>query len=107
MALANYDTISDAAGGFGHLPVFKQIMILVGLSISIALGVYVVLWAKEPNLIPMYAHLDPKEVSQVIDALNKGDIEYQYDRAGNVLVPKDKVHEVRMKLAALEEIEHF
>ena len=41
-----------AAIGFDSLPIIKQVGILVGLAASIALGVYMVQWSKEPLFAP-------------------------------------------------------
>lgn len=94
--------ISEAAGGFLNLPWVRQIGLLVGLSASIAFGFYFVLWSQTPNYLPLYASLEPKEISQVVDALEHENIDYKYDAGqGGVLVPVAKVPEVRMRLASL------
>ena len=100
MALIDLGRISDSATGFSHLPASKQIFILLAVSISVALGAYVAFWTQNPNLIPLYAHLDSKEVHQVLDSLQKNNIEHKFDNKSGILVPMSKVHEIRMKLAS-------
>lgn len=93
---------NNQAFSFMKIKGVKHLMLFLGLSISIAIGVYVVLWAKDPNLIPIYAELDASQTSQVIDVLEKNKIKFKYSGStGNILVANDKIHEIRMRLAAL------
>ncbi|MFM8454973.1 MAG: flagellar basal-body MS-ring/collar protein FliF [Gammaproteobacteria bacterium] len=93
---------SKAAVGFSALSWGKQIGILIGLALSIAMGFYIVLWSKTPDLAPLYAQLDSKDASLVMDNLQKMGVEHKFDAAqGGVLVPMAKINEVRMRLASL------
>lgn len=101
MALIDAEQISRAAQGFSKLNIVQQLTVLVGISLSIAVGVYIALWSSKPNLVPMYAQLDPADTAQVIDVLSKSDIDHEYSQSnGTILVPASKVYELRMKLAA-------
>lgn len=101
MALVNAEKLDSTAFGFSELSLGKQITILVGIAASIAIGFMVVLWSKKPDYVPLYANLDPREASQIIDALQKHSIPNKYEAAnGGVMVPVGQVDEVRMKLAA-------
>ena len=101
MALVNIQNLSGAGGGFSNLPMAKQLTVLLAISASVALGFFVVLWAGTPNLAPLYAKLEMNEASQVIDVLEKSNIEYKYDpTGGGLLVPVNQIHQIRMKLAA-------
>ncbi|MBT6208025.1 MAG: flagellar M-ring protein FliF, partial [Francisellaceae bacterium] len=101
MAIIDAEQISKAAQGFSRLSIVQQLTVLIGISLSIALGVSVALWSSKPNLVPMYAQLDPSDTAQVIDVLQKSDIDYEYSQGnGTVLVPANMVYELRMKLAA-------
>jgi flagellar M-ring protein FliF len=101
MALVNVNKLSVAGGSFGKLPITKQLTVLLAISLSVALGVFVVLWSRTPNMAPLYAKLDSAETSQVIEVLQKNNIPHKFDPSGGgVLVPVNEIHEVRMKLAA-------
>ncbi len=90
----------NTAKGFGHLPLIRQVGLLVGLSASIALGFAVVLWSQEPNYRPLFSHLTPQETSDVLDALQMTGIQYKLDKkTGDVLVPADDVYNARFRLA--------
>jgi len=101
MALVNVNKLSVAGGSFGRLPIPKQLTVLLAISLSVALGVFVVLWSRMPNMAPLYAKLEPAETSQVIEILQKSNIAHKFDpNGGGVLVPVNEIHEIRMKLAA-------
>ena len=89
-----------SAVGYHRLPLVRQIGLLVGLSASIALGFYIVLWSKDPNYRPVYSQLSPQETSEVLDALQASGIPFKVDQStGSVLVPADDVYNARFKLA--------
>ena len=80
---------------------FKQIAFLVGIAVSVALGVYVVIWSQTPNFSLLYGSLSNRDAAQVIEVLQKSGIEYRIDQStGAVMVPSTFVHDARMKLAA-------
>lgn len=92
--------VTEAAHGFYELPLIKQLGLLVGVSLSIALGVYAVFWAQEPNFIPVYHQLDNYQAGEVMDVLQKSAIEHRLDsKTGLVLVDSSKLFEARIKLA--------
>jgi flagellar M-ring protein FliF len=79
----------------------RQIIFLFAIAASVAIGVYVVLWSQEPNYSLLYGSLSDQDASQVLESLQKANIEYQVDpNSGAVMVASAKVHEARMKLAA-------
>ncbi len=79
----------------------RQIMFLFAIAASVAIGVYVVLWSQKPNYSLLYGSLSNQDASQVLESLQKANIEYQVDpNSGAVMVASSKVHEARMSLAA-------
>ena len=90
----------NVATGFSGLPVTRQVGLLVGLAASIALGVWVALWATEPNYTALYSGLDARDAGEVVSALQAAAIPYKLDQAsGAVMVEPGRVHEARLKLA--------
>ncbi|MEQ8234207.1 MAG: flagellar basal-body MS-ring/collar protein FliF, partial [Gammaproteobacteria bacterium] len=64
-------------------------------------GLYVALWARDPEYAVLYSDLSERDVSQVVDTLQANAIPYRMDpRGGAILVVADKVHDARLKLAA-------
>lgn len=101
------DQNSKESGGFaileglGGLTVIKQIGLMVGLAISISLGMWVVLMSQEPDFRPLYTDISHLEAGQVADLLQRENIRFKVDTSsGMILVESDKIHQARMKLAA-------
>lgn len=102
MGLPNTQTLGSKLQGFSQLPAMKQAGLIVGLAISLALGVGVVLWAKQPNFRPLYTHLSSAEAGNVLEELEKLNIAYRLDSAtGAILVASNQIHEARIKLATV------
>lgn len=97
MALVQTETVH----GFAALPPLRQIGLMIGLAASVAIGVAVVLWSQQPNYAMLFGGLAQKEAAEVADALQKSGIPYRIDAgSGALLVPAERIHEARMKLAA-------
>ena len=81
-------------------PVVRQLGVMVSIAASVALGVAVVLWSQTPNYSVLFANLASKDVTAVIDLLQKSDIPFKVDQAtGAVMVPSSEVQSARLKLA--------
>jgi flagellar M-ring protein FliF len=71
-----------------------------------ALGVIVglsalVFWSGRPDYALLYGRLDDAEAAKVVAALGEANVPYQVNRSGGAIsVPSDKVHLMRMQLAA-------
>ncbi|MCB1747875.1 MAG: flagellar M-ring protein FliF, partial [Gammaproteobacteria bacterium] len=83
------------------LLLLRQAGVMVALAASVALGLYVALWARTPEYTVLYTDLSERDLSQVVDALQSNAIPYRMDaNGGAILVAADKVHDARLKLAA-------
>ena len=92
---------SNTIFGFSRLSLLRQIGLMVGLAASVALGVAVVLWAKEPNYQPVVGDLSSYNPQEVTAILDQAGIEYRLEpRSGALLVPAGSVYDARLKLAA-------
>ncbi|MGB0733203.1 MAG: flagellar basal-body MS-ring/collar protein FliF, partial [Pontibacterium sp.] len=61
----------------------------------------VVLWSRTPEYRVLFSNLSYGDANQVIEQLNLYSIPYKFDSNGRaVLIPEDKVHQARLKLAA-------
>jgi len=82
-------------------PVMKQVGFLLAIAASIALGGYVLMWAKSPNYQILFSGMQPIETSEVVTILQQSNIRYKLDPAsGALLVPSADVQGLRLKLAA-------
>ena len=87
-------------GAISDNPWLRQLAVMVGIAASVALGVAVVLWSQAPNFAPLYANLNEKDASQVMEALQQTGVTYRVDEAsGMLMVPTSKLKEIRMQLA--------
>lgn len=82
-------------------PIVKQILFLVAIAASIAVGGYVLMWSQSPSYQVLFANIAPQESSQVVDVLQTMNVDYKLDPAtGALMVPAGDVQSLRMKLAA-------
>lgn len=82
-------------------PLFRQLLVMLGIAASVALGVAVVLWSQSPSYSLLYGNLGEGGAQEVRDALQKAGVDYRVDETtGGLLVPSRKLHDVRMTLAA-------
>ncbi|MDB2705673.1 flagellar basal-body MS-ring/collar protein FliF, partial [Pseudomonadota bacterium] len=82
-------------------PVMKQVGFLLAIAASIALGGYVLMWAKSPNYQILFSGMQPIETSEVVTILQQSNIRYKLDpSSGALLVPSADVQGLRLKLAA-------
>jgi len=68
MAEASAQGLITQMKDFGRLPGVRQAVLMIALAASIALGIMMVLWLREPGYRPLYGHLADKEAGQVVDA---------------------------------------
>ena len=82
-------------------PIMKQVMFLVAIAASIALGGYVLMWSQTPNYQVLFSGMQAKESSEVVAILQQSNIDYKLDpTSGALLVPASEVQALRMRLAA-------
>lgn len=93
------DNLAVTNQGFNSLPVVRQLGLIIGLAISVALGITVAIWSQSPNYSMLYGNLSSKELSQATQSLEAAGIEYKLEGAGGILVPAEKLQAARMKLA--------
>ena len=83
------------------LPWIRQLILLVGLAASVAVGVAVVLWSQTPSYQVLYGSLAEKDQARIAEELQKLNILFKIDTAtGAIMVPEKNVHDARLKLAA-------
>jgi flagellar M-ring protein FliF len=84
-----------------RVPGARQVLLLVGIALAVAIGVGVVLWSRAPNMALVYANLDEKDAAQVVQALQASNIDYQLGNGGtSIFVNANDVAQTRLKLAS-------
>ncbi len=80
--------------------VLRQLLILVGIAASVALGVASVLWSQTGDYRTLYSSLPAERASAVVDALTMAAIPYRIqDGTGAIMVPAEQIHDARIRLA--------
>ena len=93
--------VSALTRGFSELPGWRQVGLIVGAALVLALVVGLALWSQQPTYGKLYGSLSDKDAGMVIEALEAAQVPYEIDeRSGAIRIPSNKVHEIRMKLAA-------
>ncbi len=81
-------------------PILRQLMIMVSIAASVALGVAVVLWSQTPTYSLLYGNLSQKDAGDVVTSLEQANIKFKVDDAtGAVMVASKDLHQARLKLA--------
>ena len=86
-----------SGGMFGGVDMLRQITMILALAICLALAVFVMLWAQEPEYRPL-GKMDTQEMVQVLDVLDKNKVNYQID-VDVLKVPEDQYQDVKMMLS--------
>src|SRR5207249_9797642 len=87
--------------GFRALPPARQILVVLILSGAIGAIVAGYIWSQEPDMQVLFSHLSAEDAGAIIAKLKEQKISYSVEGNGaTVMVPSDKVHELRMQLAS-------
>jgi len=86
---------------FGALPMNKKLMMIGGAAALAALIIVAAMWSKTPDHKVLFSNLSDRDGGAVIAALTQMNVPYTFTEAGGVImVPADKVHDVRLRLAS-------
>ena len=99
--LVGGENLHPAVRGAARLSMARQVGVIVGLAVAVAIGVAAALWSQTPNYALLYASVSNQEAGELLDALDQLGVDYKVESSnGAILVPQNAVHEVRMKLSA-------
>ncbi len=84
-----------------ELSTVRQLGLMLGLALSVAIGMAVVLWSQTPSYDLLFSNIAEQDSAEIIDALDKLGVDYQVDTgSGAIMVPSGDVRELKLKLAA-------
>jgi flagellar M-ring protein FliF len=79
----------------------QRVSVVLGGGVVLAGLLGVTLWSSRPDFVLLYGKLDDAEAARVMAALDDGKVPYRTGRGGSsILVPSDKVYQMRAQLAA-------
>ena len=79
----------------------QKIVLMVSLAAIITLLMGASLWVRQPDFRVLFSNISERDGGAIITALEQLNIPYKFNDGGSaILVPGDKVHEVRLRLAS-------
>jgi flagellar M-ring protein FliF len=83
------------------LPPQRKWMLGGGVATLLVIAIAMATWSNRPDYKVLYTNLSDKDGGAILAQLQQMNVPYQYaDGGGAILVPADKVHDVRLKLAS-------
>ena len=101
------DTPTTAALSFPNVGVFSRLsprtraLLMLGAAGLIAVVAAAWLWSTSPNYGILFTNVSDRDGGAILAQLTQMNIPYKNADGGTILVPADKVHEARLKLAEL------
>ncbi|WP_226447764.1 flagellar basal-body MS-ring/collar protein FliF [Ferribacterium limneticum] len=85
---------------FNRLGSQQKIVLMVAIAALIALVVGAILWSRQPDWKVLFSNLTEKDGGSIAAVLEQQNVPHRYSDSGALLVPSERVHEVRLKLAS-------
>ncbi|MFB0583378.1 MULTISPECIES: flagellar basal-body MS-ring/collar protein FliF [Aeromonas] len=95
-ALDENEQKSSALGFLSNTDVLRQITLILGLAICLAIAVFILLWGKEPDMRPLGTY-STQELVKTLDYLDAQKIPYEVD-GKSVLVSAERYADIRLRL---------
>lgn len=77
----------------------KMILAIAGVAAAIAVTVVVVLWSNQPVYHLLYTNVSAEDAATITEKLKEQKVPYEVRDGGAIMVPQDRVHELRLMLA--------
>ena len=84
---------------FNRLADQQKIIFMVALAAIVAVIVGTTLWSRQPDWKVLFSNLTEKDGGAIVAVLETQNVPHRYSDSGALLVPAERVHEVRLKLA--------
>lgn len=88
-------------GAIARLNPQQLLILLAGLSLVAAVFAGIWMWSQTLDYRVLYSNLSDRDGGAIIESLQQQNIPYKFAEGGGaLLVPSDKVHEIRLRLAS-------
>src|SRR5262245_55944026 len=77
----------------------RKIFALIGVAAAVAVVVVLFLWANQPTYTVLYSNLSTEDAGLVVQKLKEMKVPYQLSGPDTVMVPDDRVYELRLQMA--------
>src|SRR5271169_1242152 len=91
--------MADVGEQLRTLPMKKILALLVVIALVITAGILLMTWSQKADQQLLFANLSEEDAGAIIQKLNEQKIPYT-TTGGGIMVPSDKVYEVRLQLAS-------
>ncbi len=85
---------------FNRLGEQQKMIFLVAVAALIAVIVGSILWSRQPDWKVLFSNLTEKDGGAIVAILEAQNTPHRYSDGGALMVPAERVHEVRLKLAS-------
>ncbi|MBI5889447.1 MAG: flagellar M-ring protein FliF [Nitrosomonadales bacterium] len=82
------------------MPNQQKLGLIVAVASTVALLAGLFMWGQTPDYRVLYANMSERDGGAVIEALQQQNVPYKFSEGGTLMVPADKVHEMRLQMAA-------
>ncbi len=104
ISAADNDSTAPVPGGlvgFAQTPGGRNFFLMLGVAAVLAVMSVVWMWGREPDYRVLFSNFSDRDGGAIVAALQQMNVPYKFaDGGGAVLVPADKVHDVRLQLAS-------
>ncbi|NKF50220.1 flagellar basal body M-ring protein FliF [Shewanella sp. WXL01] len=84
-------------GSLGGVDMMRQVIMILGLAICLAVAVIIMIWAQEPEYRPL-GKMETDQMIQVLDVLDKNQIPYKIN-VDVLSIPENKYQDVKLLLS--------
>jgi flagellar M-ring protein FliF len=91
--------MADLGEQLRNLPMKKVVALLVVIALVIAAGILLMTWSEKADQQLLFSNLSEEDAGAIVQKLNEQKIPYTAT-SGGIMVPADKVYEIRLQLAS-------
>ncbi|TVT48145.1 MAG: flagellar basal body M-ring protein FliF [Denitromonas halophila] len=93
--------IQHAFENFSAMPGRQKMALLAAVAAAIALVVGVLLWNQSSSYAVLFSNLEERDGGAIVTSLQAQNVPYKFTPGGGaIMVPSDRVHDIRLQLAA-------
>lgn len=95
------ETLKSLWERFSLLPLSQKLLFVGVPLVLLSLVLTFLIYSLQPDYAVLYGNLSPEDMNAVLTELDKEGVKYKISKDGSsILVPEDKVRDIRLKLAA-------
>jgi len=85
----------------GNLSMARQIGLMLGIALSVAVGLAVVMWSQADSYDLLFSGMESEDATEILATLDTMGVDYSVEtESGAIMVPTDQVRKLKLKLAA-------